>query len=83
MDLLVLWKIQSGHDSVHRRIDGRIDGHPPFNFVEAEGGGGGGGGGYEFNHPFLNGFITYSHYIRFSITGYLFPLHIKSAQWLS
>ena len=41
----VLLKIQSGHDSVHRRTDGRTDGqmdkvipvYPPFNFVEAGG----------------------------------------------
>ena len=36
----VLLKIQSGHDSVHRRTDGQTDGQdetsiPPFNFVEA------------------------------------------------
>ena len=39
---LVLLKIQSGHDSVHRRTDGWTDGQgetsiPPFNFVEVEG----------------------------------------------
>ena len=34
----VLLKIQSGHDSVHRRTDGQGDTSiPPFNFVEAEG----------------------------------------------
>ena len=37
----VLLKIQSGHDSVHRRTDGRTDKvkpvYPPFNFVEAGG----------------------------------------------
>ena len=45
----VLLKIQSGHDSVHRRTDGQTDGrtdgqtdkvipvYPPFNFVEAGG----------------------------------------------
>ena len=37
----VLLKIQSGHDSVHRRTDGQTDKvipvYPPFNFVEAEG----------------------------------------------
>ena len=41
----VLLKIQSGHDSVHRRTDGRTDGqtdkvipvYPPINFVEAGG----------------------------------------------
>ena len=45
----VLLKIQSGHDSVHRRTDGQTDGrtdgqtdkvkpvYPPFNFVEAVG----------------------------------------------
>ena len=45
----VLLKIQSGHDSVHRRTDGQMDKHtdgqtykvkpvcPPFNFVEARG----------------------------------------------
>ena len=41
----VLLKIQSGHDSVHRRTDGQTDGqtdkvipvYPPFNFVKAEG----------------------------------------------
>ena len=37
---LVLWKLQSGHESVHRRTDRRTDGRretsiPPFNFVEA------------------------------------------------
>ena len=40
----VLLKIQSGHDSVHRRTDGRTDRqtdkvktvYPPFNFIEAE-----------------------------------------------
>ena len=42
----VLLKIQSGHDSVHRRTDGQGDTSiPSFNFVEAWGGGGGGGGG--------------------------------------
>ena len=34
-------KIQSGHDSVHRRTDGQTDKvipvYPPFNFVEAGG----------------------------------------------
>ena len=40
----VLWKIQSGHDSVHRQTDGRTDGQgetsiPPFNFVRGWGGG--------------------------------------------
>ena len=39
---LVLWKLQSGHDSVHRRTDRLTDGRretstPPFNFVEAQG----------------------------------------------
>ena len=42
---LVLLKIQSGHDSVHRRTDRRMDGrknkvrpvYPPFSFVEAGG----------------------------------------------
>ena len=37
----VLLKIQSGHDSVHRRTDGQTDKvipvYPPFNFVEAGG----------------------------------------------
>ena len=44
----VLLKIQSGHDSVHRRTDGQTEGrtdgqtdvipvYPPFNFVEAGG----------------------------------------------
>ena len=37
----VLLKIQSGHDSVHRRTDGQTDEvkpvYPPFNFVEAGG----------------------------------------------
>ena len=45
---LVLWKLKSGHDSVHRRMDRRKDGQmdgrtdgpretsiPPFNFIEA------------------------------------------------
>ena len=36
-----LLKIQSGHDSVHRRTDGQTDKvipvYPPFNFVEAAG----------------------------------------------
>ena len=42
---LVLWMIQSRHDSVHRQTDGRTDGldetsiphRHPFNFVEAGG----------------------------------------------
>ena len=37
----VLLKIQSGHDSVHRRTDGQMDTvipvYPPFNFVEVGG----------------------------------------------
>ena len=37
----VLLKIQSGHDSVHRRTDGQTDKvipvYPPINFVEAGG----------------------------------------------
>ena len=37
----VLLKIQSGHDSVHRRTDGQTDKvipvYPPFNFVDAGG----------------------------------------------
>ena len=37
----VLLKIQSGHDSVHRRTEGKTDKvkpvYPSFNFVEAEG----------------------------------------------
>ena len=38
---LILWKIQSGHDFVHRRRDGQTDGndvkpvYPTFNLVEA------------------------------------------------
>ena len=38
---LLLWKIQSGHDFVHRRMDRRTDNvksvYPPLNFVEAVG----------------------------------------------
>ena len=38
---LLLWKIQSGHDFVHRRMDRRTDDvksvYPPFNFVAAVG----------------------------------------------
>ena len=39
----VLLKIQSGHDSVHRRTDGQGETqgvkpvYPPFNFIEEEG----------------------------------------------
>ena len=37
----ILWKLHSGHDSVHRRrTDGRESSIPPFNFVEGGGGGG-------------------------------------------
>ena len=38
---LVLWKMQSGHDSVHRRTDGQTDKvksvYPAFHFVETRG----------------------------------------------
>ena len=41
MDPMRLLKIQSGHDSVHRRTDGQTDKvipvYPPINFVEAGG----------------------------------------------